>query len=227
MFVIHGNFSSSPTERLCNNLTQFYAPKKNSFFHKKCYNGELFNFTKSYLEFEKNVILMNSFAKKAAIVPPIFKVAEFYAHFSDFIIVRFPYKIPLKPCTNLPDFEKTLQLFAPIKHKSLIELSGDCVDFNMNTAQYEILSYNQAILKCALKNSKTFFDDNSYSSYFTYLGSFGEPHLVYTEDTLSISKKHNMIKELGFLGISWKDVALMADGNWESLKGAYNKKAQS
>lgn len=223
MFIIHGIFNCEPSERLISNLTQF-SVLNSKFLHTKRYEGETFDFSSTFSQFEKNVKLLNSFVKKAAIVPPIFKIAEFYAHFSDFIIVRFPYRIPLKPCTHMPDFENTLKDFLPLKHKTLIELSGECADFNMYTSEYNILSYNQAVLKCSVKGSKAFFDDSSYASYFTYLDISGEPHLVYMEDTVSISKKHNLVKDSGFCGIAWKDVALMADGNWESLKGAALKK---
>ncbi|MBQ2897087.1 MAG: hypothetical protein IJE46_02035 [Clostridia bacterium] len=223
MFTIHGFFLSEPTERLLSNITQFSAKNRTGFLHEKCYQGEVLDFTKTYKEFEKNVAVLNSFVKKAVIVPPAIKVAQFYSHFCDFIVVRFPCQFLLSPCTNLPYFNKVLTDFLPVKHKTLIELSGECLNFNMLTSQYEILSYNQAILKCSIKGSKTFFDESIYSSYFTYSDSNHSPHLVFLEDTLSISKKHNLVKEKGYMGIAWKDVFIMADGNWESLRGAYDK----
>lgn len=222
MFVIHGIFSEPPTERLLCNLTTFSTTFRSNLLHEKRYEGELFDFTKTYKQYNKNVPLLNSFPKKGIILPPIIKVAEFYSNFADFIIIRFPYIEPLKPSTQLPFFKQVLADFEKIKHKTLIELSGECADFNMHTATLEILSYNQAILKCALKNSKVFFDKYSFSSYYTYLSEDGFPHLVFMEDTKSISEKHNLLKSAGFLGICWKDVSQMADGNWESLKGVYN-----
>ena len=222
MFVIHGIFNDSPTERLLCNLTQFSTSSKHKFLHEKCYDGEIFDFSKTYMHYRKNVSLLNSFPKKGVILPPIIKVAEFYSNFADFIIVRFPYVEPLKPSTQLPFFRQVLVEFEKIKHKTLIELSGECSDFNMHTASFEILNYNQAILKCAIKNSKVFFDEHSFSSYYTYLADDRSPHLVFMEDTKSISEKHNLVKASGFLGICWKDVSTVADGNWESLKGVYN-----
>lgn len=221
MFVIHGIFENAPTERLVSNLTEFSAPKPYSFIHPKTYDGEIFNLERSYRDFEKNVSMLNSFPKKGVIIPPDFKLAEFYSHFCDFLIIRFPYNAPLCPCAPLTFFEMTLNEMLPLKHKILIELSGECTDFDMYTASQEILSYNQAILKCGIKGSKTFFDKSTQYSYYTYLNEKSTPHLVYMEDTQSISLKHNMIKKAGYLGICWKDVSIMADGNWESLKGAY------
>ena len=221
MFVIHGIFNDSPTERLLCNLTQFSISSKSKFIHEKCYDGEIFDFSKTYMHYRKNVSLLNSFPKKGVILPPIIKVAEFYSNFADFIIVRFPYVEPLKPSTQLPFFQKVLADFEKLRHKTLIELSGESADFNMHTSDFEIYTYNQAILKCAVKGSKVFFDDCSFSSYYTYLSEDGFPHLVFMEDTKSISRKHNLVKDSGFLGICWKDVSKVADGNWESLKGAY------
>ncbi len=221
MFVIHGIFNSTPTERLVSNLTDFSTLKQFKFIHSKAMVGEIFDFSVSFGQYEKNVSFLNCFPKKGIILPPAIKIAEFYEKFSDFLIIRFPLNEPLRPHTPLPFFEKTLAEFEKLKHKTLIELSGESVDFNMHTAKAQILSYNQAILKCATKGSKTFFDESSYSSYFTYLDEQKSPHLVFMEDTKSISKKHNLVKSRKFKGICWKDVHLMADGNWESLKGAY------
>ena len=148
-------------------------------------------------------------------------IAEFYANYADFIIIRFPYIEPLKPSTNMPLFQKALADFEKLRQKTLIELTGECVDFNMHTSGFETYTYNQAVLKCALKGSKVFFDESSFSSYYTYLSDDDSPHLVFMEDTKSISQKHNAVKASGFLGICWKDVETLADGNWESLKGAY------
>ena len=221
MFVIHGIFSSAPTERLVSNLTEFSCSKHFEFIHHKLYDGKIFDFSRSYGLYEKNVSILNSFPEKGVIIPPSVKSAEFYERFAVSIIVRLPLKEPLRHATQLSFFEKTLTDFKRLKHKTLIELSGECIDFNMHTADFQILSYNQAILKCATKGAKTFFDENSYSSYYTCLDEQSKPHLVFMEDTKSISKKHNMIKAMNFKGLVWKDVALMADGNWESLKGAY------
>ena len=88
MFTIHGFFLSEPTERLLSNITQFSAKNRTGFLHEKCYQGEVLDFTKTYKEFEKNVAVLNSFVKKAVIVPPAIKVAQFYSHFCDFIVVR-------------------------------------------------------------------------------------------------------------------------------------------
>ena len=224
MFIIHGIANDVPDERLISNLTRVSTLSKNKFSHPKLYEGELFDFSATYNQYEKNIGLLNSFCHKGVILPPEIKIAQFYTHFSDFIIVRFPYIVPLKPSTRLPFFKKTLNDFSPIKHKTLIELSGESADFNMQTASFEILSYNQAILRCAIKGAKTFFDETTFCSYYTYLDEKGIPHLVYTDDTKSISHRHNLIKESGFSGICWKNISLMADGNWESLKGAYLNK---
>lgn len=221
MFVIHGIFKDAPTERLLCNLTQFSAISRSNFSHSKCYEGEIFDFSKSYMHYEKNLTLLNSFPQKGVILPPVVKVAEFYADYTDFIIIRFPYIEPLKPSTQLPFFKKILADFEKIRHKTLIELSGESADFNMHTWDFEIYTYNQSILKCAIKGSKVFFDESSFSSYYTYSDEQNIPHLVFMEDTKSISKKHNLIKDSGFLGLCWKDVSKVADGNWESLKGAY------
>lgn len=224
MFTIHGIFNTTPTERLLNNLTEFSTTSRSKFIHEKNYDGELFDFSKTYNFYHKNVMLLNSFPKKGVILPPLIKVADFYLNFSDFIIVRFPFIEPLKPSHQMPFFKKVLLDFEKIKNKVLIELSGESVDFDMHTTSYETLSYNRAILKCATKGSKTFFDSDSTLSYYTYLSEQEKPHLVFMEDTRSISEKHNLIKSSGFLGVCWKDVAIMADGNWESLKGAYQNK---
>jgi hypothetical protein len=221
MFVIHGIFNSAPTERLISNLTEFSYMGKFRFAHQKAYCGEIFDFSKKYGLFDKNVSILNSFPKKGVILPPSIKIAEFYEKFSDFLIIRFPVSEPLKPALQMSDFQKVLTKFEPLKHKTLIELSGECIDFNMHTTAFDILSYNQAILKCAIKGAKTFFDECSFSSYYTYLDDNNNPHLVFMEDTKSISRKHNLVKDSGFLGICWKDVSKVADGNWESLKGAY------
>lgn len=221
MFVIHGIFNSMPTERHIRNLTEFSCSKEFGFIHNKEYQGKIFDFTRTYNLYEKNVTLLNSFPQKGVILPPAIKIAEFYEKFSDFIIIRFPVTKPLTPATPLHFFEKTLSEFEKLKSKVLIELSGESIDFDMYTADFEVLNYNQAILRCAIKGSKTFFDQNSFYSYFTYLDDANKPHLVFTEDTKSISQKHNIIKGMKFKGICWKDVHLMSDGNWESLKGAY------
>ena len=221
MFVIHGIFQNPPTQRLLCNVTQFSTTSKSGFIHEKCYNGEIFDFSKTFNLFERNVSILNSFPKKGVTLPPSIKLAEFYEKFSDFLIIRFPISAPLMPASPLKFFKKTLAEFETLKHKTLIELSGESIDFNMRTTAFEILSYNQAILKCAIKGSKTFFDETSFSSYYTYLDEENNPHLVFMEDTKSISHKHNLVKEMKFKGICWKDMHLMADGNWESLKGAY------
>jgi len=224
MFVIHGIFKDAPTERLVSNLTEFSVAKPSGFIHAKAYTGEVFNFEKTYGEFKKNISHLNSFPKKGVILPPSLKLGEFYLNFCDFLIIRFPYFAPLTPCMPITLFEKKLLELSPIKHRVLIELSGDCTDFDMYSASFDIFSYNQAVLKCAIKSSKVFFDRNSYYSYYTYLSEKGTPHLVFMEDTQSISKKHNLIKKAGYLGICWKNVAVMADGNWESLKGVYENR---
>lgn len=219
MFTIHGFFKSPPSERLLKCVTVFSVFGGRKSLDPKQYDGEIFDFSKNYKNFKENILLLNSFTQKGVIVPPAVKIAEFYGTFCDFLIVRFPILAPLTPYTPLPFFEKVLSDFLPLKHKTLIELSGECLDFDMYSSSFESLSYNQATLKCALMSSKVFFDEATYLSYFTYLKE-ETPHIVFLEDTLSLSKKHNLIKEKGFLGIAWKDTEIMADGNWESLKGA-------
>ncbi len=223
MFIVHGFFPKPPSERLLKCVSQFSVNGFSNCIHEKQYLGEIFDFSKSYSQFEKNITLLNSFTKKVAIVPPSFKIAEFYAPLCDFLIVRFPITSPLTPPYPLTSFKKVLEEFLPLKNKTLIELSGECTDFDMLDASWENLSYNQAILKCSLKGAKTFFIDSMCYSYYTYLSPGGSPRLVFLEDTLSISTRHNLIKEKGYRGIAWKNVSIMADGNWESLRGVMNK----
>ncbi len=227
MFEIYGIINENDfcrADRLCANLTCVIALQNKKLPHPKAFDGDVFDFTHSFSEFEKNFyILRENKNKKVVILPPFYNVAEFYAGLCDKIIVTFPTSdnLMIGPFVTIKQLERVLEWFSPVRDKTLIMLSGLSRDYSINTHSLKYITNNQAQLKGMIKQSLKFTSDELGCSYFTYLNESGEAHIVYIEDTHSLSLRHNMIKGAGFAGICWDNASAMTEGNWEALKAAY------
>lgn len=230
MFEIHGFFTSKDIpliDRLSKNLTTFYSDSAYQYTSDKHYKGLILNLTESYNNKETFLKLTKNSNHKTVVLPPVRKVVEMYNNYCDRIIINFNclenYKPQIHPNTTLSELESVLNSLEFCKEKCLIQLSGNCYDYSMSNHTRITLTNNQAVLKALVHSSQIIFDDKSGNSYFTYLGENLSPRFVWVEDTKSLSVKHNLIKEKGYLGICWENVRIVSEGNWESMHMAYKR----
>ena len=230
MFEIHGFFTSKDIpviDRLSKNLTLFYLDSSYQRTSDKLYKGLILNLTTDFNNKENVVKLKNCQNHKTVILPPIRKAVEAYNNYCDRIIINFNclenYKPPIHPNQTMTELEMVLNSLDFCKEKCLIQLSGNCYDYSMSNHSKITLTNNQAVLKALVHSSQIIFDEKSGNSYFTYLGENLSPRFVWVEDTKSLSVKHNLIKEKGYLGICWENVHTVSEGNWESMYMAYKK----
>ena len=125
------------------------------------------------------------------------------------------------PKVTINQLENALKDFIHFKEKLLISLSPTGYDYNLSKDIKIPITASRAVLKSAVKKAKIFYSEEIGSSYFTYSP---DTHLVWFEDTLSLSKKHNLIKKYGYRGIYWEDAKGLFDGNWEALYEIYQKR---
>ena len=230
MHCIHTIFTPeqiSLTQRFAKNLTCFSIEGSPKIDAEKYTNFYPFNFFGNFDNFNKNVNQLMKLNKKAVvIIPPFTRVAEFYSNFCEYVILRFEGKRKYYK-ENFPDMrtEEIIEFcenYTGDKNKILFEISALCKDCNINRQTFNYFSLSQARLKQYVKGSKYFYDDYTKHNYYTYCDESGEVHIMWYEDNQSISKIHNIIKENNFGGISWKNPALAADGNWEAMNAVFS-----
>lgn len=160
---------------------------------------------------------------EALIVPPAYVLWQKEIEKCANAILSFRYFHYEKgPYVTKEFLEKSLSEFYTVKEKILVSLTPMCIDYNLKNGNSIPLTLNQAMLKQHIKSSELFFDSDIGSSYFTY--NKENPHLVWVEDTKSLSYKHNLIKSMGFKGIYWENPYGLLEGNWESLYGIWQKR---
>ncbi len=156
-------------------------------------------------------------------VPPSYPLWKDFLSKCDIAVLTFKYfSYQNSPKITINQLKQALQEFIRFKNKLLISLSPMGYDYNLTKDIKIPITCNRAVLKSAVKNSKIFYCDELECSYFTY--SSPDTHLVWFENTLSLAKKHNMIKEYGYRGIYWEDPHGLFDGNWEALYEIYQKR---
>lgn len=158
-------------------------------------------------------------------LPPLFQRYQNVITQCERVILSFQYmRYHNLPIISYDFLKSALEAFLPVKEKVLVEFSAACPDWNILSGNCQILSNNQAVLKCNVQNAVPFFDEMRKTTYFTYLDTRRLPHIVWIEDTKSLSYKHNLIKKMGFAGICWADPVLASEGNWEALSVIYKQK---
>ena len=231
MFELFGLFSEKEKitlERFLSCLTSFSVEGGYSGDSTKHYKGAVLDFSQNFYNFKQNYNTLKTYNKNVIVIlPPFYKVAEFYAKFSEKIIIKFcgerKFYTPVHPYVTEEELRCVLNEFSPFKEKCLIMLSGSSFEYDMLSHQKTVLTNNQAVLKALVHSSSIYYDKISQNSYFTYKNENRRPKFVWVEDTKSLSFKHNLIKNSGFCGICWESPYIMSEGNWETLYSAYNK----
>lgn len=158
-------------------------------------------------------------------VPPNYDLWKEQIQNMDFAVVTFRYfRYQNAPYVTLPQLRQVFSDFAPVKEKILLELSAMGTDYNLAKDLSIPLTANQAALKASVKSCPIFFSEETGASYFTYQNT--DAHLVWFEDTKSLSFKHNLIKQNGFKGIYWENPYALTEGNWESLYEIWQKRTR-
>ena len=230
MHCIHSIFAPgqiSLAERINKNLTCFSVEGAPELKYEK-YTGLLpVNLFGTFDRFENNVSYLRKINGKAIIIiPPFANVADFYANFCEYVILRFEGKRKFYK-DNFPDIYDAEILdfcrnFHGNRDKILFEISPMSKDCNINRRTFNYFSLSQAKLKQYIKGSKVFFEEQTNHNYYTYSDENNELHILWYEDNDSISKIHNIIKKEGFAGINWRNPSALTDGNWEAMTSIYN-----
>lgn len=156
-------------------------------------------------------------------VPVSYPLWEEFLKNCDVAVLTFKYFCyENSPKVTINQLENALKDFKTFKDKLLISLSPIGYDYNLSKDIKIPITASRAVLKSAVKKAKIFYSEEIGSSYFTY--SSPDIHLVWFEDTLSLAKKHNLIKRYGYRGIYWEDAKGLFDGNWEALYEIYQKR---
>lgn len=243
MFEIHGFFQQEDLyylERLKRHLTSYtvrgeYQPEQeDQAFIPIAGNipsapWHLFDLIRAFDRFQDNIALLRSTpGSKILVLPPFPEVVRFYEPFCEKIILSFYVKRRYwkanNPHLSIPELKQVLLDFSQLKHKILIELTGSCLDFDLRSGEEKTISTNKAVLTSAERGSNIFLDRTTGCPYFTYRDKQDASHIVWLENTQSLSEKHNLIKAANFRGICWDSPFLACDGNWEALSAIFKKK---
>ncbi len=159
------------------------------------------------------------------LVPPCYaKFRQFIESKNEIVLTFRHFRFENAPYVTKPFLRGTLEMFLPVKEKTIVELSPLSYDFNLNTGLCVPMNGNQAMLRASVKGSTIFYDQEKRCAYFTYFSD--APHLVWVENTQSLAEKHNMIKKAGFKGIYWRYPYDLPEGNWEAMYEIYQKRTR-
>lgn len=142
----------------------------------------------------------------------------------EYIVLSFLRK-DFSPYLPIKMLEFFLDKYSHLNKKILTELYFYCIDINLSTGKKNIISLNQANMNSFTYQSRIFYYDTDDIFYYTY--EKDGLHIVWIENTETITNKVRLIEKKGFKGIFIRDVPLALDGNWESLyKIKHTQKAE-
>ncbi|MDP5274116.1 glycosyl hydrolase family 18 protein [Chengkuizengella axinellae] len=109
--------------------------------------------------------------------------------------------------------------------KILIGINSYGYDWNLNNS-----SKNKSILWSELSkiintnnSTQMYWDDAANSPYLTYTDTNGDEHIVWYEDSKSITDKVDLVDQYGLAGVSVWEVGLTNDGLWTAIEKGLQK----